>query len=134
MKLSIFCLTLIAGAQAFQPTHFQRSPFVVLLQSNDENMLDKAGAAINEAANAIQNAVGDAGDSGPPSGLSQKEQEMWEAQRALQENRNKHSSKEGRHQKYSGQPVIENDKHDELEKPWTKSDEADDHYSVNRKL
>ena len=62
---------------------------------------------------------------------------MWAAQRELQANFNKHAGGAKTLEladKYSGEPVVENDKHFELKAPWTKSDEGDDHYSVNGKL
>lgn len=128
--------------------------------NSDTNIVEQAadviGDAVDDASNAVQNAldgVGEAidraddvtpgiGVTGGNGGLSQDEEdEMWTAQRELQANRNKHSgassledSKAKRAEKYSGEPIIENDKHFELKEPWTKSDGGDDHYSANGKL
>lgn len=137
MKFSAVFITMIAGAQAFQPMPFHRSTSVTLRAENDENIVDKAGHAIQDAIDNVGEAVDEASNPAPgtPTGLTKEEEkDMWDRQRSLQENRREHSSKEGRQEKYSDQPVVENDKHEELEEPWTKSDDVDDHYSINGKL
>ena len=156
MKLSTLTLlcsiSTLGGSQAFAPTavNLHRGSILPLYDSND-SMLEKATDAVADAAADAADAVIDTVDdisSGlneatkdievpePANGLDkEEEQEMWEAQRALQANRNEHSkSKEARQKKYEGAPIIENDKHGELNEPWTKSYEADDHYSANGKL
>ena len=98
-----------------------------------ETLLDKAEEAIESFEDGVKDVI-DRGEKATATGLSpEKEQDMWESQRQLQKDRNKHSTKAGRMEKYDEPPIIENDHHDELNKPWTKEG-GDDHYSVNGKL
>lgn len=66
----------------------------------------------------------------------EKHQDMWEAQQELLQHRREHSSsKEERKDKYadSNSHYMENDKHHELNTPWTKDNSKDDHNSKGRK-
>jgi hypothetical protein len=138
MKFSTLFIALIAGASAFQPVcRTQTRTSLALKMSNDDDgsILEKAGDAVRDALDRMDNA-----DDMPPPGSAansltdEQEKDMWDAQRELQANRSAHSSKESRKEKYSGEPIIENDKHDELKKPWTKSDSSVDHNSIGGKL
>ena len=139
-----FLLTVVAGTQAFQPVSVIQASISSTALRDADHIVEKAADAVTDAASKAQDAMEDAMPNGNAipdrnlggNGLSeQEEQEMWDAQRELQANRNAHSgSKEQRQEKYSGPPIMENDKHHELKEPWTKDDGAEDHYSVNGKL
>jgi hypothetical protein len=134
MKVSAILIATIASTQAFAPVQVSLSQSTALRSSEREGFLEQVGDAVRDAAKRMD----DADDTPVPghvqNGLSEKEEdEMWAAQRELQANRNAHSSKESRKQKYSDEPVVENDKHGELKQPWTKSEKTEDHNSIRSK-
>lgn len=125
-------VTLITGTTtAFQPLNMPRTNRAVRMGSDDGgNILEQAGDAVRDAFYRMDNA-----DDMPAPGAAsnrltgKEEKDMWDAQRELQANRNAHSSKSSRAEKYSGEPIVENDKHGELKTPWTKSEDSFDHNS-----
>ena len=134
MKFSAIFVAMIASANAFSPVHFPTSHSSALRMSEGEGFLEQVGDAVRDAAKRMDNADDTPVPGHVQNGLTDnQEDEMWAAQRELQANRNAHSSKASRKEKYAGEPIIENDKHGELLEPWTKSEKTEDHNSIRSK-